>query len=247
MQNVNDSYFDGHYKQVWKSLIPAELTPKEVDFMIRRFQLGPGSRVLDLLCGYGRHALALGAAGIAVTAVDNLPDYINELQLKASADNLPIQALRAEVLGFEAEGKFDLAIIMGNSLNFFGRSQAIGLLRRIAAHLTAGGQLLINTWSLAEIAIRSFSARGWTEESGVKHLSEARYLFQPTRIEYDSTFLFPDGRTEQKKAIDYIFSLAEMETLLAEAGFSLTETWSIPGKKPFALGDPRAYLVAEKT
>ena len=33
MNNINDSYFDGYYKDIWRSLIPAELTMKEVDFM----------------------------------------------------------------------------------------------------------------------------------------------------------------------------------------------------------------------
>jgi hypothetical protein len=51
---------------------------------------------------------------------------------------------------------------------------------------------------------------------------------------------------EKKKAVDYIFSVAEMEALLDKAGFTLKEIFSIPGKKKFTLGEPRAYIVAEK-
>jgi hypothetical protein len=37
-----------------------------------------------------------------------------------------------------------------------------------------------------------------------------------------------------------------MEEMLNRAGFTLKEIFSIPGKKKFALGEPRAYIIAEK-
>ena len=50
MPNINDTYFDGYYKEIWRSLIPDELTVKEVDFMWLYFNLQPGNKVLDLMC-----------------------------------------------------------------------------------------------------------------------------------------------------------------------------------------------------
>ena len=46
MSNINDTYFDGYYKDIWRSIIPAELTVKEVDFMLSYFNLKQGSKVL---------------------------------------------------------------------------------------------------------------------------------------------------------------------------------------------------------
>ncbi|MCX8020370.1 MAG: class I SAM-dependent methyltransferase [Chitinophagaceae bacterium] len=74
MTNVNDTFFDGSYKYIWKNIIPGILTERETEFMISYFGLRPGSRVLDLMCGYGRHAIALARKGMEVTGVDNLPD-----------------------------------------------------------------------------------------------------------------------------------------------------------------------------
>ena len=92
MENINDSYFDGYYKDIWRTIIPDELTVKEVDFMLPYFNLQPGSKVLDLMCGYGRHAIALAKKGINVTAVDNLDDYIDEIKEVAEKENLPIKS-----------------------------------------------------------------------------------------------------------------------------------------------------------
>ncbi len=246
MSNVNDTYFDGYYKDIWRSVIPAELTTKETDFMVRHFDLQAGDRVLDLMCGYGRHAIALAKKGIAVMAIDNLDDYITEINKTAKDEGIPLEGIKADILEYKIDEKYDLALCMGNCLNFFNAEDVHRLLANIHAHVNKGGHLLINTWSLAEIAIKSFIPKGWNEVDGVKHICESKYLFHPTRIESDSIFLSPDGHIEKKKAVDYIFSVSEMEALLEKAGFKTEEIFSIPGKKKFTLGEPRAYIVAER-
>jgi SAM-dependent methyltransferase len=246
MSNVNDTYFDGYYKDIWRSIIPAELTIKETDFMVQHFDLQAGDRVLDIMCGYGRHAIALARKGIAVTAVDNLDDYIDEINKTAKNEVLPIEGIKADILQYKIDEKYDLALCMGNSLNFFNADDVHHLLTNIHTHLNKGGHLLINTWSLAEIAIKNFTSKSWNEVDGVKHICESNYLFHPTRIESDSIFLSADGHIEKKKAVDYIFSVAEIEAMLEKAGFRPEEIYSIPGKKKFILGEPRAYIVAER-
>src|SRR4030095_14376380 len=121
MENVNNTYFDGYYKDIWRTYIPTELTGKETDFMVRHFNLHPGSKVLDIMCGYGRHAIALAERQISVTAVDNLPDYIGEISETSERKNLPIRAIKADVIDYRPDEMFDLAICMGNSLCFFNR------------------------------------------------------------------------------------------------------------------------------
>ena len=246
MNNINDTYFEGHYKDIWRSIIPAELTVKEVDFMLQYFNLDAGSKVLDMMCGYGRHTIALAQKGIAVTAVDNLDDYISEIKKVAAKENLPIKAVKEDVTRYNPDDEFDLALCMGNSLNFFNAEEAHRLLTNIYSHLKPGGHLLINTWSLAEIAIKSFTGKSWSDVGDLKFITDSKYLFHPTRIEFDSIILSPDGRIEKKKGVDYIFSVAEMETMLNKAGFILKEIYSIPGRKKFTIGEPRAYIVAEK-
>ena len=246
MNNINDTYFDGFYKQIWRSIIPDELTGKEVDFMIPYFNLQAGSKVLDLMCGYGRHTLALAKKGVAVTAIDNLGDYIDEIQETVDKEQLPVKAIKADVINYKIAGDFDLAICMGNSLQFFNEAEITELLSNIAAHLKKGGHLLINTWSIAEIVMKIFKEKSWSQVEDLKFLTDSKYLFQPTRIEVESTIVSPDGTTEVKKGIDYIYSINEMEAMLKIAGFALKEIYSIPGRKKFIVGEPRAYLVSEK-
>lgn len=246
MANINDHYFDGYYKDIWKTMIPAELTIKEIDFMLPYFKLQEGSSVLDLMCGYGRHALALGRKGIRVQAVDNLGDYVAEIQEAITRENLPVTVTQQDVLTFKGNEIADLVICMGNSLNFFNAADTVSLLKNIASQLKTGGHLLVNSWSIAEIAFKNSKENTWSDVNGFKYLVGAKLLFQPTRMEFNHIIIAPDGSTETKSGIDYIFSINELDTMLQEAGFVLQEIYSIPGRKKFTVGEPRAYIVAQK-
>ena len=244
--NINNSFFDGYYKDIWRVLIPEALTKAEVDYLVNSARLKPGSKVLDLMCGYGRHALSLARQGINVTAVDNLADYINEIKEIAGKENLPVTALQENVLQFQSGDEHDLVICMGNSTSFFNKDDSEKIFSGIRASLKENGKFIFNSWMITEIVIKQFKDNFWATIGDVKCLYTSKYLFSPARIETESIFIAPDGNTEIKKAVDYIYSLNETEAMLNKSGLAVKEIWSVPGKKKFTLGEPRVYIVAER-
>jgi hypothetical protein len=46
--------------------------------------------------------------------------------------------------------------------------------------------------------------------------------------------------------VDYVYSLEEISLLFKASGLELKEVYSIPGKKKFTAGEPRAYIIATK-
>jgi len=245
-ENVNNSFFDGHYKDIWRQIFPEKTTKAEVDFIMEEAKLNPGSDILDLMCGYGRHALEFARRKINVTAVDNLPDYINEVKEKSISEELPLQSICTDVLEMQIDREYDAVICMGNSLQFFNEEDVVRLLSNISEHLKAKGKLFINTWSIAEIAMNNFKENSWSRIGELLFLTESKFLFHPTRIETNSIIITDAGEKEEKIGIDFIYSISELKSLLNKTGFQLKEIYSIPGKKRFTVGEPRAYIVAEK-
>jgi len=246
MSNINDVYFDGYYKEIWRSLIPEGLTKAEVEFLIQESSLKAGDRVLDLMCGYGRHALALARKQIEVEAVDNLNDYVAEIKVIATNEGLPVTAVQQNALVYQPRGIYKLAICMGNSLSFFSAGETRTLFSMISSCLDQGDKFIFNSWTIAETVIRDFREKTWTYVGDIKFLADSKYLFSPARIETESTFIPTAGSTEVKKAVDYIYSLNEIEGMLNGAGLGILDKWSIPGKKKFTLGEPRIYIVSKK-
>ena len=245
-ENVNNSFFDGYYKDIWRHTFPEKITQAEIDFIVEEAKLKEGEHVLDIMCGYGRHALEFARRKINVTAVDNLPDYINEINEKSRSEELPLQSVYTDVLEMQIDKKYDAAICMGNSLQFFDEDDVVRLLSNISEHLKSKGKLFINTWSIAEIAMNSFKEKSWSRIGDLLFLTESKFLFHPTRIETNSIIITDAGEKEEKIGIDFIYSISELESMFNRTGFQLKEIYSIPGKKRFTVGEPRAYLVAEK-
>lgn len=244
--NVNSSYFDGHYKNIWRQIFPEKTTQAEVDFIVADAGLNSRSNILDLMCGYGRHAVPFARRNIKVTAIDNLCDYINEIKDISRSENLPIETLCEDVLEMQIDQQYDAVICMGNSLQFFNDEEIRKLLLNITDHLKSGGRFYINTWSIAEIALKNLKEKTWSRFGNLLFLADTKLLFHPTRMETSSLIIADSGEREEKKGIDYIYSISELEGMLNKAGFDLKEIYSIPGKKVFTVGEPRAYIVAEK-
>jgi len=246
-QNINNTFFEGLYQHAWKGIIPPGLTEAEVDFIQEIAALENGDTILDVMCGYGRHALELGKRHFPVTAIDNLFQYIEEIKLKAAEQNLPVKAIQSDVLHTRLDKIYDAVICMGNSFAFFDREDAISILKNISNHLKKNGVLIINTWMISEIAIKHFRDRDWHYAGEYKCMLEYKYHFQPARIESEQTIISPEGTVEKVKGIDYIFTLDQMEKMFNEAGLKTKDVYATPRKKKFTIGDGRAYIVATKT
>ena len=244
--NINDTFFQGSYKHAWRVLNPAGLTEAEIDFITEIGGLKKSSRVLDFMCGYGRHALGLARSDFQVTAIDNLQDYINEISSIAKEENLPLMAVQADALQMSLQGSYKAAICMGNSFAFFKKADAICILKKVSEHLDQDGVLIINSWMIAEIAIKHFKERDWHYAGDYKCLLEYNYCFNPSRIESEQTIISPDGSVEVVKGVDFIFTLDELEGMFNEAGLKTKALFSTPRKRKFSMGDGQIYIVAGK-
>jgi SAM-dependent methyltransferase len=245
-ENINDNFFSGLYKEIWRKLIPPGLSEAEVDFIVGAGCLEPSNHVLDFMCGYGRHALELARRGYHVTAIDNSPEYIDEVKTRSSEEHLPVYTSCSSAVQMKLDGSFDMAICMGNSFAFFPEEEATTILRNLSRHLRSGGKFLINTWMIAEIAIRHFKEKDWFYLDEFTYLTDNTFLFHPTRVETDHILVHKNGTIQTIKGVDYIFTVSELNSLFERTGFRLVDIYSTPRKKKFRLGDTKAYIVAEK-
>ncbi len=96
--------------------------------------------VLDLGCGAGRVALDLARAGHSVTAVDSDRALVTHLRDRASQEELPIEALTADVRTVDLGRRFGLVIAPMQLLQLLRSSaERRQALHRVHEHLQAGG------------------------------------------------------------------------------------------------------------
>ena len=71
-------FFDGLALDLWDRVVSSEYTSQEIKFIKEVIPLPPGTRILDMPCGSGRHSLALARAGYELTSIDISKTYIRK-------------------------------------------------------------------------------------------------------------------------------------------------------------------------
>ena len=125
-----------------------EQTLREVEFIERSLELPAGAKVLDVGCGYGRHAIELVSRGLNITGLDlSLPLLIRAAD-EAQRRALSVNFVHADMREMVFEDQFDGAYSMLTSFGYFDEEANLRVLEGIARALRPGGRFLLDVLTL---------------------------------------------------------------------------------------------------
>ncbi|CAN5772167.1 class I SAM-dependent methyltransferase [soil metagenome] len=199
-------------------------TEQEVEFLVRVLGLEPGMRVLDVGCGPGRHAHALGRRGMAVHGVD-ISDRFVELARRDAPDGVTFERLDARRLPYD--GAFDVAISLCQGAFGLAYGASVGdtpldpdgaVLEGIARALRPGGRMGLSAFSAYFQVQWLDPERGsFDAERGVNH--------ERTTIKDEQ------GRDAEVDLWTTCFTPRELRLLVARSGLVVDHLWSVrPGE-----------------
>lgn len=245
------TFFQGLPQEAWKAAQTEEQTQLDLELLVETLDFGPDDRLLDVFCGYGRHALPLARMGARVTGIDISPEYILELQDSANLEKLPVVAIADDFLSMPESkigtpASFDAAYCLGNSFSFFPHADMLAFLARIAHLLKPGGRFLAHSEMIAESVLPDYQARNWQPVGDdILFLVENEYDPHESRIDSHLTYV-RNGVTQLRTAQHYVYTLAEVLRLFIDAGFSVVACSGTVDGEPYALGDEAVWILAEK-
>ena len=196
-------------------------TAQEVAFLIEVLGLEPGMRVLDVGCGPGRHAHALGRRGIEVHGIDISARFL-ELAAADAPAGVTFERVDARALVFDQE--FDAAISLCQGA--FGLADGgeggpldpdAAVIDGIARALRPRGRAAVSAFS-AYFQVRHADAMGSTFDAarGVNH--------ERTTIKDE------DGTDAEVDLWTTCFTPRELRLLAQRSGLHPDHVWSVtPG------------------
>jgi tellurite methyltransferase len=116
-------------------------------------------RVLDFGCGLGNLAITAARKGCSVRALDASHTAIAHLQKVASNENLPIEAIEADLRAYELAEDFDTVISIG-LLMFFDCPTAFRQLAQLQSHVRPGGTAVVNVLVEGTTYLEMFEPQG---------------------------------------------------------------------------------------
>jgi 2-polyprenyl-3-methyl-5-hydroxy-6-metoxy-1,4-benzoquinol methylase len=118
---------------------------KHIDFILENTMIPPGSSVLDMACGPGRHSLILAKKGYDVTAVDLSENLLCVAGRLAEEAGLNIQFQKFDLREIKIDKKFDLIINLFTSFGYFEKDEENYKIFDVALkHLEYNGKFVID-------------------------------------------------------------------------------------------------------
>lgn len=259
----NDPYISG--KMLEAHLDPSndvasrkkEVFEEAIDFMVKRFNIGKDTTILDLGCGPGLYATRFAELGASVIGVDFAERSIEYAKLHAEENSLAIDYHCQNYLDFSADQQFDLVILIQRDFTVLSPDQRSQLLAMIHTALKPNGLLFFDVFSvetlkpIAESA--SFSVSSDADYWSNFWSEEPYYVFTNVFKYDDSSLLLTKYTVIKEHEVLSIYNWMQhytKESLVAELAanqFKTIECYADITGKPYSAEAPDIAVVAQKT
>jgi SAM-dependent methyltransferase len=204
-----------------------------------------GGDLLDVPCGFGRHAVPLARAGYRAVGVDRSRALIDEAKRRAGHERWPkLSVADYRELPF-ADESFDAALNLFSSLGYLGDEGDTHVLGEIRRVLRPDSRLVI------EIMHRDRLVRGFHEQDW-RLLGEGRLVLEQRTFDAASgvsqvteTLIDTNGEREARPFSVRVYTATELLRMLDRAGFTEAKCYGDLDGGPFGV-DTRLVIVATR-
>jgi SAM-dependent methyltransferase len=240
-----DEFFSDFYLRAYASAGDEEQEREQALAAAALAECPAGGELLDVPCGFGRHAIPLAGGGYRVTGVDRSEVLLEEARRRAHDGPQPT-LVRADYreLPF-ADESFDAALNLFTSLGYLGDEGDTHVLGEIRRVLRPGGRLVIETLH-RDWLVRHFAERSW------RALGSGRVLLEQSTFDPHSglsqgthTVIESDGTRESRSFSVRVYSATELVAMLMRAGFSRASSYGSLEREPLS-GDTRLVILAKR-
>ena len=215
----------------WKTWGPVMFTERrlattvaEVEGVVSLTGINPGTHVLDLGCGIGRHSLELARRGFKVTGVDRTTHYLEQASEKAVKEGLKVEFVQDDMRNFCRPDIFDAAISMFTSFSYFeDPEEDRQVVANVYRSLKPDGAFLLHTHG-KEVLARIFTESNWREENGVLILEERKVTRNWGWME-NHWIMIKDNKRTEFRVTHRLYSATELVRLFTDCGFKKVDVY----------------------
>jgi SAM-dependent methyltransferase len=216
-----EEVFDDDYLRTVPFMTPDQTT-REVNFIRDVLEVRTGGEVLDVGCGYGRHAIEMAQHGVQMTGLDlSLPLLIKAAD-HAQKRGLSVNFVHADMREITFSAQFDAAYCVLSSFGYFDEETNLRVATAICRSLKPGGRFLLDILN-RDYIVGDLPSRVWWEGDGCVILEEVDFNYHTSRVLIRRSVVFGNGRQSEQELSMRAYSLHEVGRLLRQAGLRVLD------------------------
>lgn len=232
------------YLYFYSESLTDERTDVEVHALVRLLELDRPLQILDLACGYGRHANRLAALGHRMTGVDLTPGFLEIARREARKSNLDVDYQLGDMRSIAFEEQFDRVMLVFTSFGYFTDAENLKVLINARSALKPGGMIIFDTLD-RDALLKGMRPYFVVEKEG--NLMIDRFSFDGLQGRYhNKRIVIRDGIRKDKPYFVRLYNPSEIKTILTQAGLELHQMYDGWEEKAYSSGAYRMVVIARK-
>lgn len=232
-----EQWFDSHYYHLLYKNRNDEEARFFIDNLVKKLSLNSGSKILDLACGKGRHAIYLNSLGFDVTGIDLAEESINTAK---KAENEMLSFFVHDMRELYWADYFDAILNLFTSFGYFDEeSDNLNTLQSVYDSLKPGGVFVIDYLNAAKASSELIAAEIITIDTIEFHISrKIKNDFIVKNIEVrdgDSVQLFMEK-------VQLLFP-GNFQEYFTTIGFEIIEMWGDYSLNNFDIGSSERLII----
>lgn len=221
-------------------------TLADVHFAIDALDLKEGDTVVNLSCGWGRHAITLAGHGVKVIGLDGSGDMLQLAKETGKNAGIPVRWVHGELNDLQLTEPVSAVVQFRDNLLDWadGPAEALHLLGEMHAILKHDGRILFGT--------PDWRAVPPSQEQSLAQTPEGREIYrhyfdqESRRATFQTVVIGPDGSQKEFWRRNWHPTAEQMAALLLQADFDIEGQFNDFDFLPYAPDDSGLVWLAQK-
>lgn len=233
------------YMYFYSDLLTDDLSDQQTAALVELLGLTEPMQILDLACGFGRHANRLAALGHRLTGIDASPGFLELARKDAAVRGVSVDYRLADMRWIDFEQAFDRVLLLFTAFGYFDDHQNLQVLMNIARALKSGGLLVFDIHN-RDVFLKGMLPSIVTEKNG--NLMIDRSSFDPlTGRLHNRRLVIRDGVRRDKPFFVRMYNATEIRDLLERAGLEVASIRGGWDGSPLTTESRRMVIIAKKS
>ncbi|HCY77921.1 MAG TPA: hypothetical protein DHV28_18600 [Ignavibacteriales bacterium] len=215
-----------------------------IKLILDNVKIPDSSKILDMACGTGRHAIILARKDFRLTAVDLSENLLSIAELSAKDENLKINFIHSDIRNFETPERFNLVLNLFTSFGYFESDEEnFSVLKKAYNLLDKEGFFVLDFFN-SEYLINNLIE--YSEEV-INDVAIHQYRKIKDKRVVKKIVIAKDGNLNEYEESVRMFTRDELVNVLQNIGFDIYKTFGdFLGNNFDQKNSPRLILICKK-